>query len=529
MGRYVNPSNFLLRAEKNSKIWVDKTGILSNLNNVINTNDNYVAMSRPRRFGKSYVGSMMCAYYSVGCDSHELLADTEIAKVPSYEEHLNKYNFIYIDLNDFVRKNIREESIIEYLQKTIVSDIISENPDAKLSNKMALSDAIFEVYKSTGRKFVIFIDEYDVIFREFKNEQLHEQYLTFLSDNFKSKSMCECFALVYVTGILPIIKDRTQSKMNEFKEITFLRSGDFSQYMGFTEEETKALCEKYEMDFNQCLEWYDGYRLDGGISVLSPKSVVEAMLAKKYCSYWSETSTFKVVLDVVTLLIPGIKDLVLRLLAGEQIKIDVENYDNTADASKFTSADQVFTFCTHLGYLAYDQDQKACYIPNNELRNQWRLVAKNMDDLKAIASSLEDSQSLLDATIRRDAKAVAEGLCRAHNTVPALKYSNEAALQMAIGWAYYYAQGAYTIFRELPTGTGYADVVFLPKIPSPAHPAIVIELKVEGTAETALKQIEEKHYGADFFHYSGNMLLVGVSYNKENKKHSCEIKQFVLN
>ncbi len=524
--RYVNPGPHDLQQALNSEIFVDKTGILAEFNQLIGTNDNYVAMSRPRRFGKSYVGRMMCAYYCCAQDTRSMFDGLEISRAASFEEHLNKYNVIILDLNEFFRKySQKPEKTLSAAFKAIIKELKACVPDADIDDDMPLADAIFSAYSVTERKFVFFIDEYDVIFRESTSQKLYAEYLDFLSSLFKSLSMRQCFAFVLLTGILPIIKEKAQSKLNEFREVTFLRSGKLAKYMGFTEEECRALCERYGMDMSECVSWYDGYKLDEGVSVLAPMSVVQAMRNGDYAPYWASTSSYEVVLDVVSLGLPMVKEKVLQLLAGESVPVNILLYNNTM--TDFHTADDVLTYCIHLGYLGYDQAEKTCFIPNNEVRREWQSVVTRMDDMSYLVRMLEDSRALLRSTIARDEQAVAEYLDRAHDTVPAQKYSNEAALQMAIGQAYYYAQGSYTLFRELPTGKGFADLAFLPRIPSPDRPALVVELKADGTtAQGAIDQILARQYGSNLLHYMGNMLLVGVTYNKDTRKHQCKIVPF---
>lgn len=297
--------------------------------------------------------------------------------------------------------------------------------------------------------------------------------------------------------------------------------------MGFTEEETRKLCKDFNMDYDECKLWYDGYTLKKDTSILAPMSVVQAMLRGSYADYWSQTSTFAVVTDVIKYSKFDLTDIILRLVKGESVKVDVSTYTNTF--TEFSNTDDVLTFCILLGYLCYDAKRKRCTIPNAEVRKQWMHVAASLEGTSAVGQLLKESEDLLQATIEGDTAEVAAGLGRAHSVVATSKgYNNENAFQAAISYAYYYAQNAYTLFKELPTGKGFADVAFLPKYPSLGYPAFVMELKVDQAADTAMKQIEERKYGADMLHYRGNMKLVAVNYDAKTKTHTCEIKDMVV-
>ncbi len=527
-GYYLNPGGSAFQVALDSEIYVDKTMIVSKLNRLIGTANRFVCMSRPRRFGKSYVGDLICAYYSHGCDTRHQFDGLKLSQDPSFEKYLNQFDVIRIDLVEFYSKFPKQhDTLIDVIASEIARELRREYPDIEITDDMSLPKMITEIYQKTRRKFVVFIDEYDLLIREKAPRKQFDDYLLFLNGMFKASGTQEAIALAYVTGILPIVRDKIQSKLNVFREYNFLNPGQFTEFMGFTEEETKELCERYDMSFNECKLWYDGYNFKDGTSILSPMSVSEAMMRGEYADYWSQTSSFMVVLDAMKFSELNFADIVLRLVRGEHVSVNVRSFLNTV--TDFHSVDDVLTYCIQLGYLAYDAKRRRCYIPNAEVRYQWEFVAAGIKETHVVAQLLKESEDLLQATIEGNTAEVARGLRAAHDVVAKSKgYNDENEFQAAIIYAYYYAQNAYTLVKELPTGEGFADVAFIPKYPTLNYPAFVLELKMNKSTNTAMQQIEQRKYGSDLLHYRGNMLLIAVSYDADSKEHTCQIKPFVI-
>ena len=147
-----------------------------------------------------------------------------------------------------------------------------------------------------------------------------------------------------------------------------------------------------------------------------------------------------------------------------------------------------------------------------------------------VIRAVEQSEKLLRATMAGDEEEVAEqiDICHRENT-SILNYHDENSLASCITLAYYTARNDYNIVREMPAGYGFADMVFVP-LPGRDKPAMVIELKWNRKCETALEQIREKKYIESLKGYKGEVLLVGISYEKrsENKKHVCRIERVIL-
>ena len=527
MGIYVNPSEALLKMAVNSRIYVDKSIILNELNQVLNTEDRFVCVARPRRFGKSMAGNMIAAYYGKKANSRPILEKLKIAQTPDFETYLNAFNVIKLDINGFYSNSNRNEDIVPLFTERVRDELMEAFPNCGIKDGDTLERCIERIFGKTGEQFVLILDEYDVLVREQVKASIFAPYLAFLNGMFKNADLAPAFALVYLTGVLPIVRDKIQSKLNLFTEYIMTAPMQLAEFVGFTEEETQSLCEQYDMDFEECKRWYDGYRLeflDASFDIYNPKSVVQAMITKKYGNYWTKTGSYDAIKIYISMNFDGIKDDVKAMIAGEHIDVDVDFYLNTM--TDFHSKDDVFTYLIHLGYLAYDSIHKQCYIPNHEICSEW---INAIEDDKSYAEAIcivNNSKLLLDKTVEGDAQAVAEALSAAHEQLMSRqRYNHEAGLQSAIRFAYFYATSRYTIISELPAGKGYADVVFIPYVPN--VPAMIVELKRNQTTGAALAQIENKQYFNVMDKYQGDLLLVAVNYDEKTNEHTCEIRRFM--
>ena len=523
MGIYINPNNDNFTRSTKREIYVDKTMMISVLNNFIETDRTYVCISRPRRFGKTIAGNMLSAYFSKGCDSRSLFAPYKISKDPSFESNLNKLNVIKIDLNSEYRNEREKDKLLDNLQDKIVDEFRLQFPDIEFGEKESVGNSILKCYAQKNEKFVVIIDEYDVLVRENLSENLFRQYLDFLNGLFKSDTLRPAISLAYITGILPVVRDRIQSKLNNFREYTILDAGKLAEFIGFTGEEVQSLCKKYNCDYEEMKRWYDGYS-QHGFEIYNPESVVMSIEDGVCRSYWSKTSTYAVISDRIQENFEGTKDDVIKMIAGENVDVIVTTFMNTM--TDFRTKDDVFTYLIHLGYLAYNAEDETCRIPNKEVLKEWQSAVAVIDGYKTTNKIIKASKELLAETLRLNSEAVAKSLDESHIHVTSNRsYNNEDALQSAIYLSYIYALNKYTIVKEMTTGKGFADVVFIPFVPD--IPALIIELKRNGSTESALNQIREKKYFDSLEHYSGNLLFVGVNYDEETKTHECKIEQFV--
>lgn len=551
MGIYLNPGNQRFQMAVNSEIYVDKTGMIRYLNTVINTNQRYISVSRPRRFGKTMAADMLCAYYDREADSRALFADKKVAVDTlddlcsrNWDAYLGKFDVIRIVMTDFIKKDLSVTESLRRLPRRLLNDLKETYPGVGYDEE----DFFFSLdlfYRKSGHPFVIVIDEWDAVFRVRKADREGQtQYLDFLRDWLKDR---EYVALAYMTGILPIKKYGEHSALNMFTEYSMTTPMQLARYTGFTEEEVKELCDRYHMNYEEISRWYDGYRLSDRIppesreayrrgaytahkiSLYSPLSVVEAMSTGFIRNYWNKTETYEALAEYIRKDFDGLKDAVALLMDGGRLRIDVSGYQN--DMTTFHSRDDVLSLLIHLGYLGYDEEQKEVFIPNREILDEFGTSTKS-DEWVDTFRSFQISQKLLQATWDGDEDTAASLMEEAHDRASNRTYNSEAALSYAIQLAYYAAQKYYTTILELDTGKGYADIVYLPAPKYPDIPAMLIELKYGRDADTALDQIRRQKYPAGLEHYKGNLLLVGINYEKKRentdpqfKHHSCRIER----
>ena len=524
MAIYLNPGNEGFKLTLSADIYVDKTLLISELNKFIDKDNKYVCISRPRRFGKTIATRVLSAYYSKGCDSHELFKNLKISKAENYEEYLNKLNFIKIDVASEYQNAIDKDNMLNKLTYFVKSEFEAQFPNVKFDYAESIADCMLRVYAATGERFVIILDEYDCLVRDNFGTDLFKKYLEFLNGLFKSETLRPAIALAYLTGILPVVRDRVQSKLNNFREYTVLDALELSEFVGFTKEEVVPLCQKYGVDYKQCKKEYDGYRLND-FEIFNPESVVMCMTTKDFGNFWGRTSTYLVIVDRLRENYKGIKDDVIKMLSGENVEVNVTRYMNTMN--DFNSKDDVFTYLIHLGYLAYDKKTKTCRIPNFEVRKEWYNAMEDLPDYSATDQIIKDSRDAWNALLRRDHVAVEKALDESHIHVTSHRnFENEAALASAIYIAFVYALNDYTIIKEASAGKGIADVLYIPIDADDEHPAVIIELKHEQSTSKALEQIKNKEYFRPFDNYRGKVLLVAINYN-EDKTHSCEISEWV--
>lgn len=520
MGTYLNPGNESFRKMVNSDIYVDKTGLISYTNKVINTMQEYICVSRPRRFGKSMAAWMLAAYYSRGCNSAELFYKFEIAGSDDFEKYLNKYNVIFINMQEFLSQSSSIEGMIDLLERSVLWELLEVYPDVRCFDSTSLVRTMQDIYSQEKCPFIVIIDEWDCIFREYKTDkEAQEKYLDFLRGLLKDKVYIH---LAYMTGILPIKKYGTHSALNMFDEFSMIDPGPLASYVGFTQEEVYKLCCRYDMDIDEVKSWYDGYFFEPDISVYSPRSVVSCMRFGRIGNYWNQTETFEALQCYIDMNFSGLRDDILSMMAGERVAVNTGSFAN--DMATFRTEDDVLTLLVHLGYLGYDYENKNVFIPNNEIRAEY-VNAVSVSDWGEVSKALKNSADTLSAIWQGRAQRVADGIGEAHFETSHIQYNDENALSYTISLALYAARNFYTVYRELPGGKGFADMVYVPRKKFSDKPALVVELKWDKNAKGAIDQIRQKEYCKSLEEYKGNILLVGVNYNPKTKLHECIIEE----
>lgn len=529
MGIYLNPGSSKFQMSRNAQIYVDKSELISKLNPLVETEDRYVCVSRPRRFGKTMAANMLSAYYGNGEDTEQLFDDLKMANDISYRRHLNQHLVLQINMQNFLSENDSVEEMLEDLQQEVIIELEQVFPDM-IGKTQSLPRALEKIYAKTKQSFIILIDEWDCLFREYKNNtEAQKIYLDFLRNWLKDRGYV---GLAYMTGILPIKKYGSHSALNMFNEFSMVNSGNLTEYFGFTESEVKGLCRQYHMDLEETKIWYDGYSLnqrklceEKEISIYSPKSVVEAMKRNVFDTYWNKTETYEALQSYIQMNFDHLKDAIIAMMAGESIDVNIHKFSN--DMANFNSKDDVLTLLIHLGYLTYDEQKGKVRIPNKEVAKEYLNAMEDVPGWNFVTEAINESKDLVNALWNQDSEVVAKGIEKAHQEVSILQYNDENALSYTIGLAFYYAKEYYTIFRELPAGKGYADICFIPRKNYMHKPAILMGLKWDKDKNTALKQIKEKKYFDALQEYKENLLLVGISYDKKSKKHECVIEKYL--
>ena len=577
MGIYINPG-YDGFATVRADTYVDKTGLVAVVNRTLGTSRKLTCVSRARRFGKSFAAKMLCAYYDRTCDSAPLFDDLDVARDPSYRTHLNKYNVLNIDLTQMLYER-RGAALVPYVEATLLQDLRREFPDVELGD--SLTGALAAAVEASGALFVAVFDEWDAPVRETPDSA--SAYFEFLRSLFKSSVTTDrVFAGAYMTGILPIRKSKGQSAVSDFWEYSMLDPGPFAPYVGFLEDDVRALCEWKGLDFERMRSWYDGYEVGEVRSVYNPYAVMRAARFRKYKSYWRQTAAADMLLSYIDLDFEGLQDDVVRLMAGEELEVETSNFQN--DVHLIESRDNALTLMVHLGYLTFEEECEGrgwARIPNYEIRTEFEKVLRRARHPELVRL-VRASDELLEATLALDGEAVAAAVAKVHDSnyapkalpddcsarlasharaqssggggsrtggtptddnrrmrragppsvcgnhlaVPKL-YNGEQALRHTVKMAYISATDRYARVEELPSGHGLADVVYLPRRRSPL-PALVVELKWNREDGGAIAQIRDRDYAALPRDLVGEVLLVGITYDEKTKAHACTIEHDVL-
>ena len=548
MGTYLNPGKAAYQMAVNSEIYIDKTEMIQYINSVVNTQQRFVSVSRPRRFGKTMAADMICAYYDREADSRELFLQRKLSEAALWDKYLGKFDVIRIVMTDFFKLGRTAGEALTSLKNRVLLELEEIYPDTRYDAD-DFSYSLDRFYRKSGVSFIIVIDEWDAVFRVWKDDsEAQRLYLDFLRDLLKDKPYV---ALAYMTGILPIKKYGQHSALNMFTEYSMMAPRQLAPYTGFTEDEVQNLCTEYGRDYARIKDWYDGYIVSditppdpnheelkttgkspeaNRYALYSPLSVVESMTTGVIKDYWNKTETYEALAEYIRMDYDGLKEAVALLMDGGRLAIDTSTYQN--DMTTLTGRDDVLSLLVHLGYLGFDDERSEVFIPNREILDEFKTSTKGKE-WTGTFRSFEASRRLLEATWNGDEAKVAELIEDAHNQAGNKTYNDEAALSYGIQLAYYAAGKYYTTILELDTGKGYADVVYLPSPRYPEKPALLVELKYGHSADIAMDQIRRQKYLDRFEHYKGNTLVIGINYDRDLpadhpdfKHHSCKIEKW---
>lgn len=521
MGTYINIGNAGFASARNGE-YVDKSGLIAVINSTLDSKRRFSCVTRSRRFGKSMAAEMLCAYYDCSCDSRNLFKDLEIAKDSSFETYLNKYYVLYLDMTSFVTR-FHDKDIVKQIDSALKADVLEAFPDVAVKEDDDLMGCLIRICAATNKQFFFIIDEWDAICREFPaGISAMTDFVNWLRRMFKEVNASAVFSGVYMTGILPIKKYKTESALNNFWEYSMVEPRNMDCFFGFTKDEVKALAKKMNADYDELEKWYDGYHIGNETSMFNPNSVIQAVYNGRCRSYWASTGAYDAVANYINMNFQGLKDDIVKMLAGGRCYVDPTGFQN--DMSVINTKDDVLTVLIHLGYLSYDWVESECYIPNREVEGEM-INAIKANNWTHIVSGIDQSRDLLRATLEGDAEAVALGIEAVHDdSVRILSYNDENSLALVLTIAYHFAKKDYVIHRELPTGKGFADMVFMPR-KNVSQPAIVFELKYDDSAQSAIKQIKTRDYLRKISEDTKDILLVGINYDKKSKKHECVIEK----
>ena len=535
MGTYINKGNNAFR-DIVSHEYIDKTSLIPLINATLNSENRYSCVTRCRRFGKSMAAKMLCAYYDKSCDSRELFVGLKVEQDKSFETYLNRYCVIYLDVTSFTARPELRVNIVRNIQDKIIKELRDEFPDVKYDEGFDLMDTLAAIHQATGEKFFFIIDEWDAICREFPDRQkmkgdpasvsptIMDEYVMLLRRLFKTQDSDEVFAGAYLTGILPIKRYNTESALNNFCEYSMIDPAYLAPCYGFTEDEVRALANRHNASMDNLKMWFDGYTIGSEKSIYNPYSVMRSLQRGICRSYWTTTGAYDSVITYIQMNFDGLKDDIIRMLAGEHVYVDTTEFLN--DMHIVRSKNDVLTALIHLGYLAYDFESQECYIPNKEVADEMNNAIK-ATSWDAIAKTITDSKNLINSTISCNEQAVERAIDLAHDeNTSILSYNDENSLACVLSLAYIWAKNEYVIHREYATGKGYADLVMIPRR-NVNKPALVIELKYNHSANTAIEQIKRKDYPSKIAEYTGDIVLVGINYDKDTKQHSCKIEKLV--
>ena len=534
MGFYLNSAApcSLYRSEANSTYFVDKSMILEELFPFVEQGNKHICITRPRRFGKTVMANMIGAFFGKGADAHEIFDRLKISTSEGYQKNINAYDVIYIDFSKMPNTCTSYSQYIARIEKRLMKDLINAFPVCDIEADASLWDMldyIFDEY--AGQRFVFVMDEWDYIFhRDFVTEKDKESFLIFLSNLLKDHAYV---AMSYMTGILPISKYSSGSELNMFMEFKMTSMEMFGEYFGFTDEEVDNLykeysqiCQKPQVSREGLREWYDGYFTASGERLYNPRSFVMALRFNQLSNYWTSSGPYDEIFYYIRNDINQIQNDLALMISGEGVEAKIDEF--AASAMDLKSRNQIYSAMIVYGLLTFTNGK--VYIPNRELMLKYEELLQTEKSLGYIYQLAHISEQMLHATLVGDTKKMVEILQYAHNTeTPILSYNNEVELSAIVNLVYLSARDRYRVEQEDKAGKGFVDFIFYPYKTNDT--CIILELKVDHTPEQAIQQIKDKQYILRFqgklgetSQYTGKVLGVGISYDRDTKEHQCSIE-----
>lgn len=514
--------------------FVDKTALIGELLPALGLEKRFFCITRPRRFGKSVMANMVAAFFGRAGDGEDPFHRLKISHEAGYREHLHAHRVIFIDLSRMPRERTDYKGYIDRIQDGLLNDLSEAYPDLKIPIHGAVWDAFQQVFEKTGDRFLFVLDEWDAIFQiPTITKEEKEDYIGFLRDLLKGQVYAE---LVYMTGVLPIAKYSSGSELNMFVEYDMAVSERFSEYFGFLDPEVDQLYLVYQarnkrpkITREDLRIWYDGYHTASGERVYNPRSIVCALTDGQLRSYWTSSGPYDEIFYYIQNNVDDIREDLVLMISGGAVDAHMQEY--AATATELETKDQIYSAMVVYGLLTYDEETGRVFIPNKELMDKFNELLLSNERLGYVYRLARESEKMLKATLSGDTETMARILKLAHDTEsPILSYNNETELSAVVNLVYLAARERYRVEREDKAGAGFVDFIFYPERKS--ADALILELKVDSTPEEAIRQIKEKGYALRFqgkmgekARYTGRILVVGISYDKRTKAHSCKVEE----
>ena len=536
MGIYLNSKSAytLYKSETEKPYFVDKTKMLEELFPFVQTGNNHICITRPRRFGKTVMANMISSFFSKAFDAKDIFRQLKIAQVKDYENYINRFPVIHISFNESYSQCNSYEQYIDRIEKRLVKDLQKEYPKIEISEDADAAEAFLELYtEDDDARFVFVLDEWDFIFHQsYIKDGDKRDYLTFLRNLLKDRPYVR---LAYMTGILPIAKYSSGSELNMFSEFTMASEERFSEYFGFTEEEVDLLYQRYQnlvekekqVTREGLKEWYDGYHTKAGERLYNPRSVVMSLSNNNLGNYWTSSGPYDEIFYYIEQNVDAVRDDLARMISGNPVQAKIREYAATSQELK--TKDEIFSAMIVYGFLSCENRKVS--IPNQELGDKFAEMLQREPSVGYVHRLAKESEVMLQATLAGDTKTMEKILELVHDTeIPILSYNHETELASVVNLIYLAARDTYRVEREDRAGKGYVDFIFYPETDKNAD-CIILELKVDRTPDEAIRQIREKNYALRFQarmgekpQYSGRILAVGIAYGREQKKHSCKVE-----
>ena len=520
----------LFRGRYEGSYFVDKSDILVKLNKVIGkVDEQYICITRPRRFGKTVMTNLISSYYAKGLPSKEIFDNLKISENEDYEKHLNQHNVISLYMSDMPFECDSYKDYIRFYNKKITWDLQKAFPQCDITEENGPWNNFYNIFQETGETFIFILDEWDSVFHnEMFTESDRRNYLDFLKNLLKDRPYVE---LAYMTGVLPIKKYSSGSELNMFDEFYFPTDTIYDTFFGFTEEEVKDLCQRNQknggpIEYEQLAEWYNGYYTSDGKRLYNPRSINKALSQNTVKDYWTETGPGTEILGLVKNNIDAVKEDILKMVSGEKVMMASDDFSTSLHTIE--TKEDIYSVMIIYGFLSYYDGYLT--IPNKEIMKKFQKVLKD-NSMGYIAKLAQNSNVMLEATLAGDTEKMEEILEYVHQTeIPLLQYNDENSLSCIVNLIYLNARDKYRIEREEKAGKGFADFIFYPL--NPSDTAIILELKKDDTPEHAIEQIMERKYYTRFLACEDgktvckpNVLVVGMAYEKKSGLHRCLVKE----